>query len=259
MTKTVKKIKFKNNKGKTISGILTIPKTKHKPPIVIILHSFTGYKELKPLHAISKKLAEKKLASLRFDFSDCIGESEGLCEEMMLSNQVQDTISAINFVQTLKEIDSKKIGLTGHSLGGTTAVNTASDKRIKALVTISAMAKQKWSHLFTQKQIDLWQKQGWIEFNSYKRGPIKINYSFYVDVMSYKCENNIKKINCPVRIIFGTKDKLLDLMNATFLYDNAKEPKDIKLIEGADHMFLKNPYIDEMTELTAEWFAQHLK
>ncbi len=252
------KVEFENSRGQKIVGILDLPQEKN-PEIIIICHSFTGYKELKQLHAIAKKSVEKGFAALRFDFSDCIGESGGTCEEMKLDNQVNDAISALDFVETLEGINKEKIGICGHSLGGTTAINAAVDNRVKALVSIAALAKPEWEHLFDDEKVKQWKQQGWIEFQSHKKGPVKINYSFYENIIKHKCGETIKEINCPVRVLHGTKDELLDLMNAAYLYDNAKEPKDIKLIENADHLFLTSPYMEKMAELTVDWFEKNLK
>jgi dienelactone hydrolase len=253
-----KKIEFQNKERKKIVGIADFPGNASNVPIVIILQSFTGYKELKPLHAIAQECVKNGLASLRFDFSDCIGESEGVCETMTLDKQISDAVSSIDFAETIPEIDKNKIGMCGHSLGGTTAINASADPRIKAIVTIAGLAKPEWEHLFTEADEKKWKEQGWIEFDSYKKGPVKINYSFFESVMEHKCGETIKELNKPLRVIHGTKDTILDTMNAAFFFDNAKQPKDLKIIENADHMFLSSPYIEEMAVLTAGWFKKHL-
>lgn len=259
MPMTSEKVSFQNSRGLNLAGILDKPDTDGKLPAVVICHGFTGFKEFKPLHELGKTFVENGFVALRFDFSDCIGESEGKCEDMMLSHQVNDTISAMNFVEDLKFVDRNKIGLTGHSLGGLTAVvASTTDKRIKAIVPISAPAKREWQNLFDENTITKWLQEGSLDYQSYKRGHIKLHHSFIEDLQEYDGTKIIKNVKRPVRIIQGDNDDIVPVKNAQALFENANEPKDLKIIEGADHMFLKDEYLNEMVRSNSEWFKKWL-
>ncbi len=253
------KVFFQNSRGMKLAGILDRPDADGKFPAVVICHGFTGFKEFKPLHELAKLLTENGFVSLRFDFSDCIGESEGKCEDMMLSHQVNDVISAVNFVEDLEFVDRNKIGLTGHSLGGLTAiVVAATDKRIKSLVPISAPAKAEWQNLFDESAIREWIQEGYLEYQSYKRGHIKLHHSFIEDFQEYDGTKIIKNVKIPVRIIHGSDDNIVPIKNAQALFENANEPKDLETIENADHMFLKEEYVIPMANHAMEWFKKYL-
>jgi len=253
------RVSFENDRGQKLVGILDLPEGIEKPPVVLILHSFTGYKELKPLHAIAEKCNGKGIAAFRFDFADCIGESEGKCEHMRLSHQVRDVVSAVAFLKGLGPVDGNRMGIAGHSLGGTTAINAAAQiKSFRALVTVAALADPKWESIFNDEKVNEWRQKGVIEVNSHKRGPVSIEFGFYEDLLLQKCDQVIQFINCPVRVIHGNRDELLGLMNAACFFDHALEPKDLKVIDGADHLYLNDPYRSEMAGLVAEWMEKHL-
>ncbi|MBI2545512.1 MAG: prolyl oligopeptidase family serine peptidase [Candidatus Aenigmarchaeota archaeon] len=255
------KVFFQNSRGLKLAGIIDRPDNiQTSLPAVVICHGFTGFKEFKPLHNLAKTFAENSFVALRFDFSDCIGESEGKCEDMMLSHQVNDLLSAVNFLEDMDYVDKSKIGVTGHSLGGLTAiVATNTDRRIKLLVPISAPAKVEWQNLFNEDAIKSWVQQGSIEYPTYKRGHVKLHHTFIEDLKEYDGTELIKNVKVPVRIIHGNNDEVVPVKNAHSLFENANEPKDLQIIEDADHMFLKDEHLNKMSEKSLEWFKTYLK
>jgi dipeptidyl aminopeptidase/acylaminoacyl peptidase len=49
------------------------------------------------------------------------------------------------------------------------------------------------------------------------------------------------------------------LSHADALYENANEPKEIQIIEGADHRLTDPIHRGRAVELTLEWFKKYLK
>jgi len=253
------KVEFKNERNMTLVGVFNKAQEVDLAPCVIICHPFTGFKELKHLHELAEILSLNGIHAFRFDFSDCIGESEGSCEDMKLTHQISDLKSAINFVSEQKFVDSEKIGAFGHSLGGLTIIATAAiDQRIKALVTLAAVAKCEWEHLFGPEKLKEWKEKGFIEINTPKGKTIKINYGFYHDLIDYDGTAEIKKIHAPIRIIHGDSDTITDIRNAEGLYKNAHEPKQLDIISGAGHMFSEKEERTEAIELALEWYLKYL-
>ena len=245
------KVSFTNDRGLKLAGVLD---GEGEKGIVVCSH-FTGFKEYKHYYKLAKALAKEGFLVLRFDFSDCIGESQGSCETMSLTHQIRDVVSAMDF---LEERGVKKIGLMGHSLGGTTAIVTASeDKRVKALVTAASLAKLDWDTLFKKKNEE-WKKQGFITFPSWKKGEIKINYGFYKDLAQNDATELIKKVSAPLLVIQAGNDELVPIKNGQGIYDNANDPKEINVIENANHMFSKPEQEEEMVNLSVKWFKKWL-
>ncbi|MDY6778429.1 MAG: dienelactone hydrolase family protein, partial [Candidatus Nanohaloarchaea archaeon] len=125
------RVSFRNSRDMELVGLVTHPEgvdhddDAEQRPGVILCHSFTGYKEVPHLKAIAEGLADRGLVALRFDFSDCVGESDGTCEDMKLTNQITDLIDAINYLESRGEVDPDCIGVAGHSLGGMTVLMAA--------------------------------------------------------------------------------------------------------------------------------------
>jgi esterase/lipase len=246
-------VSFKNDRGFELSGILDGKSSKKG---VVLCSHFTGFKELKHLYKLAKALEGNGISALRFDYSDCIGSSKGgTCEDMALTHQVRDTSAAISY---LEDQGIESIGLMGHSLGGTTAIVTAAnDTRIKVLVPVAALAKAEWDILFKEK-LSQWKKQGFITFPAWKLGQISIKYGFYRDLSKYDCTKLIRATDAPVRVIQPEKDQIVTMKNAEGIFKNANDPKDLKIIKEADHMFTNKDHEAQMVQLCVEWFEKYL-
>lgn len=236
----------------TVSGLLD---GEGEEGVVLVSH-FMGFKELRHLYKISKALQGEGVSALRFDFSDCIGESEGKCEDMRLSHQVRDVFSAVDF---LERRGVRRIGLMGHSLGGTTAIVAASeDERVSALVVAAGLAKLEWDTVFSERAEE-WRRQGYVTFPSWKRGKIKIDYGFYTDLADYDGTDLIAKIDAPVLVIHPADDQLVPLRNSERLFAEANPPKDFRVVQNSDHLFRPEEAEAELVRLATDWFTRWLR
>src|SRR5690554_3648940 len=108
------KVTFRNRNGLQLAGRLELPPDKHPVATAIMAHCFTCGKNLTALRNVSRALALKGIAVLRFDFSG-IGESEGDFEDKTFSGNVEDVVAAAGFLA--EHYAAPKL-LIGHSLGG---------------------------------------------------------------------------------------------------------------------------------------------
>ena len=109
--------------GQRVWGMLHLPMVVTEPvPAVMLLHGFTGQRaEPHRLFVIfSRMLAERGIASMRFDFRGS-GESEGTFDEMTPSREVEDVAAAYAFLKSRPELDGQRLGLLGLSMGGMVA------------------------------------------------------------------------------------------------------------------------------------------
>ncbi len=118
--------------GLNLSGFITIPEG-HKPgerrPAVIVLHGFGSNKKSGNVQIPCEMLSKMGYVTLGFDMRGC-GDSEGEKARVICLEQVEDTQSAITYLQTRAEVDPDRIGLLGSSFGAAVAVYTAGvDKR----------------------------------------------------------------------------------------------------------------------------------
>jgi alpha/beta superfamily hydrolase len=132
-----------------LEGILLLPEAKGHFPAVIVCHPhplYGGDMDNGVLLAVCAALREKAIASLRFNFRG-VGNSGGRYDEGR--GEQDDVIAALDFLSTLKEIDSRKIGLAGYSFGGMVAdVVAMKDNRVKQLALISpVLGAAVWAQL----------------------------------------------------------------------------------------------------------------
>jgi len=129
--------------GQRVVGTLELPQGIKAPPVVLLLHGFTGTRdELKtpPVkEGIFARAAEawaaKGFASLRIDFRGG-GDSDGKFEDTTLSGQIKDALAAVDFLQSEQAVDASRLSLVGWSMGGAVASAVAgrSTRPIRSVV-----------------------------------------------------------------------------------------------------------------------------
>jgi len=202
---------------------------------VITCHGLYSSKDSEKYVNIARRFCGEGLAVLRFDFRGC-GESGGRFEDTSLTGRMEDLEDALDFAQ---KQGYESVGVMGSSLGGTVAVLTAAkDRRIKALVTWAAPCRL--DELFRREGI---------------KGLEKLRQ----DVSKYNVAKTVKDIHCPILIGHGSLDKQVPLSHAEVLYKNANEPKNIQIIEDADHRLTNPSHRRRAVELTLDWFKKYLK
>jgi len=129
------RLKFQNRKQLSLSAVLHLPNTGEAAAYALFAHCFTCTKSINAAVAISETLAQRGIATLRFDFTG-LGASKGDFAESNFSTNIDDLIDAAEFLKA--ELDAPQL-LIGHSLGGT-AILAASQQieSAKAVVSIGS-------------------------------------------------------------------------------------------------------------------------
>jgi alpha/beta superfamily hydrolase len=124
--------------GLFLEGILAIPEGAGPFPAVIVCHPhplYGGSMDNNVVNSLSETLTQASLASFKFNFRG-VGGSQGEFGQGI--GEREDVEAAISFVSTVKEVDSKRIGLAGYSAGAGFALPVGfNDDRIKALAAVS--------------------------------------------------------------------------------------------------------------------------
>jgi len=130
------KVKFKNRFGITLIADMYVPKNAvGKLPAIAISGPFGAVKE-QSSGLYAQALAERCFLTLAFDPS-FTGESGGEPRYVASPDiNTEDFCAAVDFLSTLENVDSKRIGILGICGWGGMALNAAAiDTRIKATVT----------------------------------------------------------------------------------------------------------------------------
>lgn len=126
-----------------LEGVLSTPAGKSNSPAVVVCHPhplYGGDMNNNVVMSICAALVKNAIACLRFNFRG-VGESGGRYGEGLAEQD--DAKAAIDFLSSLPEIDSQRIGLAGYSFGGMVTLPVAlSDNRVKSLALISPAIKE---------------------------------------------------------------------------------------------------------------------
>jgi alpha-beta hydrolase superfamily lysophospholipase len=232
----VEKVSFESGEHR-ISGILHLPDAKH-PPCVIASHGLLSSKNSEKYIALGERISKEDIAMLRFDFRG-IGESEGRIEDDTVSRRIADLDSAISFVKSYPGMGNR-IGLLGSSLGGYISLIGASrDQEIKAVVI--------WATPFHLD--DLGSK-------GTDQNPPP-GEAFFKDLPRHRLLPLLPKVsNCFV--IHGEKDELVPVDQAWEIFHILGAPKEIHVMEGADHRLTNPLHRQRAIDLSVDWFKRHL-
>lgn len=126
-----------------LAGTLTLPKKEGKFPAVILI-SGSGQQNRdseilghKPFLLISDYLTRNGIAVLRYDDRG-VGQSKGNPTLSTSADFANDAAAAVDYLRSRKEINTKNIGIIGHSEGGMIApMLAANDKNIAFLVLLA--------------------------------------------------------------------------------------------------------------------------
>lgn len=124
----------------TLRGNITLPDGAETPcPTVIICHGLTGHQNEAQLLSIRDSLLKEGYAVVKFDFNGH-GSSDGPFSGMTLDNELEDLSCIYDYVQSLPEVDPKRIAVCGHSQGGLEAGVFAGDNGVEKVKCVILLA-----------------------------------------------------------------------------------------------------------------------
>ncbi len=151
---------FTSTDGTLLSGTMTLPadtKSKKIPAIVMVTGSGPQNRDEemldhKPFAVIADYLARNGVASLRYDDRGT-GESKGDFLKATTYTFKDDAKSGMEFLKKMKGIG--KIGLLGHSEGGTIAFMLAAEKVPDFIISLAGLAESGKEGLLKQNELIL--------------------------------------------------------------------------------------------------------
>jgi pimeloyl-ACP methyl ester carboxylesterase len=170
--------------------------------------------------------------------------------------EVLDVEGAVKFLMEQPEVDSNRIGLVGHSLGGAVVIRAAARiPRVKATIAESAFSsiedniRQGVRELtglppFPFAPLVIW-------FGEREAG-VKIQLVRPIDDLAQIAPRAIM-------LIHGEKDTLIDVSNSQRLYRAALEPKALYLIPNAGHSGLMEADPEEFERRIVPFLDLYLK
>jgi len=137
-------VSYENKKaGIKLAGTLTIPRSEGPFPAVILITGSGGQDRNetvfghRPFLVLADYLTRKGIAVLRVDDRG-VGGSTGNLLEATGEDFAGDVLTGVNYLKSRKEVNPKKIGLIGHSEGGTIAPIAAARSSDVAFIVLMA-------------------------------------------------------------------------------------------------------------------------
>jgi len=249
------KFEFKNAQGETLAGLLEMPpETIATSSYALFAHCFTCGKDISAASRITKALAERGIAVLRFDFTG-LGNSDGDFGNTSFSSNVEDLVCA---ARALEEQYQAPQMLIGHSLGGAAVLAAAAKMPpIKAVVTIAAPATADHvEHLF-HAAIDELETEGEANVKLGSR-EFSIKRQMLDDIRRYCDDAHIGKLRKALLVLHSPLDTMVSVDEAARIYGAAKHPKSFISLDDADHLLSKRDDAQYVAATVAAWASRYV-
>ncbi len=248
-------VKFNNAQGYELTGYLDLPVGQKAHNYVLFAHCFTCNKNFLAVRNISRALTSKGFGVLRFDFTG-LGDSEGEFSDSNFSGNVEDLLSAANFLKTYYEPPTL---LIGHSLGGAAVIFAANElPEVKAIATIGSPATLNHVTRLIQEEIKEINSKGIAKVNIGGRS-FNIKKQFLDDLHSRELKYVISRIKKSILILHSPQDNIVEISNAEKLYTAARHPKSFISLDGADHLLSRRIDSGYVGELIGSWAMRYLE
>lgn len=264
------------NGGRGIVGVLNLPDGVANPPVVLMLHGFTGQKDEFPMASsqtglfahTAERLAEVGIASLRIDFHGS-GESDGKWEETTFSGQIQDAVLAFDHLQALASVDNSRIGILGYSQGGLVGGHLAARRPEASAVVLWAPVTNPLSTYGTIMGRETVQKalaesaDTIVTAKLSWGGDTRLNAAFFKELATVTPVGAIGRYPGPLRVIVGKRETIVTPQPAAgqILLDYHQGVEDLVEIDS-DHDWNAGTTTQTVDEVlipkSAEWFQTHL-
>lgn len=227
-------------------------------PMVILMHGIFSSKNINPMPALARGLAEAGIASIRFDFNGH-GKSGGRMQDMTIEKEIADAVCIWNFVKALPYVS--EIGFLGHSQGGVVASMTAGRLAANGIVSPKALV------LIAPGAVIKEACQGGKFFNArfdpkdppeFIRcwGMMKLGREYLLSTQTLDIYETAAEYKGKVCIIHGTKDRIVPLWCSERYKDTYGDNSNLILVEGENHTITQRR--SEVIRHTVSFFRENL-
>ena len=238
-------VTFTNDKaGATLAGTLTIPVD---AKCVLLMVTGSGAQnrdeevfEHKPFAVIADRLARAGIATLRYDDRATGKSVGGMDTNATTKDFAEDAAAGIEWLRTSKRF--KKVGILGHSEGGSIAFMLGAQKKVDFIVSLAGPAVKGDSILLAQNKLLGGDAAKDLTIEKLREMP-QIKQSPWIQwFIDYDPQGDIAKIKCPVLALNGSKDcQVIASQSIPALRRTLPKNKhnSIKQYEGLNHLFQK--------------------
>lgn len=264
-----------------LDGKLTLPANVEKPPVVILVQGSgqsdmdetIGAQSNKPFRDIAQGLAEHGIASIRYN-KRFYQYADKATQTMTINDEVLSDVSyAIQFALDHEQLDSERVFIIGHSLGGMLAPKIATDNEaVVGIVSLAGSPRKLEDIILDQAkdaleaQTTLSQEDKTYAIQQYEEAVAQVKNlgsdnleEAILGVAGYywKSLNEIdtpalvKQLDIPMLFLQGSDDfqvyPEIDFMEWKTIL-KGKENVEFKIYEGLNHLFMTSNGLRDVTE-----------
>ena len=262
-----------SNGDAMLKGTLVLPENHTQNTPVLLMVTGSGLQnrdeeifEHKPFAVIADALARQGIATLRYDDRG-FGESTGDLVNVTTEDLKNDALAGVELLRN----QFKRVGILGHSEGGTIGLMLAAESKVDFVVSLAGGAVSFEKILLDQNRWTL-QQAGYSQdvtdrycaaleslFDELKAGrnPEPTNHGLPTELeqnlqmakaqsstpymryfLGLDLTDRLGRITCPVLALNGTKDRQVNgEENLNALRNGLAGQKEIRVIEGVNHLF----------------------
>ena len=224
--------------GKFIYGTL---RGKQNDTLIIFAHGFTGNKDHHIFFNGARFFERHGISSFRFNF---YGEGEGARQlnNCTLSNHVSDLDAVVSYFRN----KFKNIIVVGHSFSGIIILSSTKQAFDKAVLWDPSSDTKSWLVKDGKyiKELDLYYFEDWgVSYT--------IGKQMYQECVDFNPDHLSSRFTKPIKIITAGNGILLD--GAKKYFEQANQPKELAVIEGAGHNFNEDGVEEKLFEETLKF------
>jgi alpha/beta superfamily hydrolase len=247
------RLEFPNGRGETLAARLELPEEETRG-VALFAHCFTCGMHVHAATRISRALAGRGIATLRFDFTG-LGSSEGDFANESFSSNVEDLVAAADHLGA--RIGAPRI-LVGHSLGGAAVLAAAMRMEGVALVaTIGAPADPVHARRLFVDHLEEIETHGRALVHLDGRA-FPISKRFIDDLGGHGLLDRLPELRSALVVFHAPGDEVVEIEQARRIFDAAPHPKSFVSLADADHLLTRPEDAQLVADLLCTWGSRYL-
>ncbi len=247
------KLTFPAAAGHSLTGTLELPAGRVRG-VAVFAHCFTCSQKSKGATYLTRALAKRGIATLRFDFTG-LGGSEGDFGDSGFAGDVADVESA---ARVLAERYERKVLLVGHSLGGAAVLAAAAQLDcVYGVATVNAPSDVPHALERIDGDLEAIERDGTGEVSIGGRS-FTISSRFIDHTREADLGAKLDQLRVPLIVLHSPTDKIVGIEHAKAIFERAHHPKSFVGLEGADHLMTDDADAEFASEMIAAWAARFM-
>jgi putative redox protein len=220
----------------------------------VFAHGFTLGKDSPAASRICKRLASEGIGMLRFDNLG-LGDSEGDWSDGSFSHKVDDTVRAVEFMNSQ---DREVHLLVGHSFGGSAVIAAAHDcPTVAAVASVAAPYEPAHVEHTYDALYERIEAEGEAPFRIGGKA-LTLKRHFIEDVRKADLHERIRTLKRALLVMHSPTDNTVGIANASEIFRAARHPRSFVSLEGADHLLTERNQAARAGRIISAWADPYL-